>query len=360
MTDLSNKRSSTPWKNGHYQGRGTPATLIYVEGETLFFYPTSGKPTNLKENPMLNGTLKYGDFGEAHPDVAKESGKFKNDVEITAYGGAFKPHAVLSDDGMKMTYYGMQHAVDIMEWKSEEEIAEFKMTGDPIDAIPHEYKEQPEKQGKILWLSGAPGLGKSTSGLLMSRKENYVYYEADCFMNHLNPYVPTDVDEPTLAMMSQKFLRGVPQQRIDDVSDGVCHFFAMGDGKEYDVQKLCAYYSAMAEDVGKEQKRIGGDFVVAQAVPTRALRDHIRTKLGSNLIFVVLHMSREDQMNRIKARHGDEESLTDLLTKLYNHYEPATEDEPNAIHVLITKDMSKDDVVSKILKLVKNYFYCFH
>jgi len=173
-------------------------------------------------------------------------------------------------------------------------------------------------------------------------------------MNHLNPYVPTDVDEPTLAMMSQNFLQGVPQKRIDDVADGVCHFFAMGDGKDYDLEKLCAFYSAMSEDVANEQKRIGGDFVVAQAVPTRALRDHIRKKLGPNLIFLVLHMSREDQMDRIKTRHGDEESMSEMLTKLYDKYEPATEDEPNAIHVLITKEMSRDDVVEKILKLVNN------
>lgn len=196
--------------------------------------------------------------------------------------------------------------------------------------------------------------------MLLGRKAGYVYYEADCFMQHLNPYVSTDVDEPTLAMMSQKFLSGVPQQRIDAVGDGVSEFIKMGDGKEYDMEKLCAYYYAMADDVAKEQKRIGGDFVIAQAVPTRKLRDIIRTRLGSNLIFIVLHMTKEDQMDRIKTRHGDEESMTALLAKMYDIYEPATEDEPNAIHVLVTKEMSRDDVADKIIKLVKNYFYCYH
>merc|ERR1719189_1178360 len=78
----------------------------------------------------------------------------------------------------------------------------------------HEYKEQPENQGKLVWLSGAPGLGKSTSGMLLGRKAGYVYYEADAFMQHLNPYVSTDVEEPTLAMMTQNFLKGVPQEGL--------------------------------------------------------------------------------------------------------------------------------------------------
>merc|ERR1711981_683732 len=143
----------------------------------------------------------------------------------------------------------MANAVDAYEWMSDEEYKEFISKGDPCDAYPHEYKLQPENQGKLLWLSGAPGLGKSTSGMLLGRKAGYVYYEADCFMQHLNPYVSTDVDEPTLAMMSQKFLSGVPQQRIDAVGDGVSEFIKMGDGKEYDMEKLCAYYYAMADDV---------------------------------------------------------------------------------------------------------------
>merc|ERR1719411_2559305 len=111
----------------------------------------------------------------------------------------------------------MTRSVDTLDWMSEEEVAEFLASGDPEDAIPHPYKIQPENQGKLLWLSGAPGLGKSTSGLMLSKKSDYVYYEADCFMNHLNPYVPTDVDEPTLAMFTQKFLKGVPQERLDVV-----------------------------------------------------------------------------------------------------------------------------------------------
>ena len=45
--------SSTPWKNGYYQSKGTPSNLINVEGETMFFYPASGKPTNRPEATLF-------------------------------------------------------------------------------------------------------------------------------------------------------------------------------------------------------------------------------------------------------------------------------------------------------------------
>merc|ERR1719189_3552693 len=104
-------------------------------------------------------------------------------------------------------------------------------------------------------------------------------------------------------MMSQKFLKGVPQERIDAISDAEPAMMAMFDAKEYDFESVANWYTFMCKDIAREQKRIGGDFAVAQAVPTRKLRDHIRKQLGPNLIFVVMHMSKEDQYERVKARH---------------------------------------------------------
>merc|ERR1712018_245499 len=111
----------------------------------------------------------------------------------------------------------------------------------------------------------------------------------------------------------------------------------------------------MGEDIAKEQKRIGGDWVVAQAVPTRKLRDHIRKQLGPNLIFIVLHMTKEDQIARLKERHGNEEKVVNTLAKSSDVFEPAVEDEPNSISLLITKEMTRDDVVDTIIRLVKDY-----
>ena len=356
MATENKSKVKLPWQNGVYHSRFMPAMLYQVNGEDVVMYSASGKPTGVENMPTSKMTWKFGDFGETHPDVKKESGKTRYNVEMSAYEGMWKIPMVTSDDGKCLTFYGMSRCVDFMDWMSEEALAEFIASGDPHDDLPHSYKVQPEYQGKILWLSGAPGLGKSTSAMLLGKNAGYVYYEADSFMNNMNPYVSTDVDEPTLAMMSQKFLKGVPQERIDCVAEGMGPFMDFITGKEYDFEKVCEFYRAMCKDIVNEQKRIGGDFAVAQAVPTRKFRDFIRTQCGDNFIFVVLHMSKEDQLARIRGRHGEEGgALNDMLTNVYDLYEPAADDEKNALHCLITKDMTRADVVDKILRLLKDH-----
>ena len=354
MADDGNK-NLTPWKNGYYHTRAIPSMLYLVDGENFIIHSVSGKPSNIYDIPTSVGTWKYGDFGEASEDVAKESGKSHYNVQMTAWGGLFKPKLVLSDDGKQLTYFGMTNCVDVFNWMSEEELAEFVSTGDPVDAYPHEYKEQPENQGKLVWLSGAPGLGKSTSGLLLAKKADYVYYEADAFLHHVNPYVPLDVAEPSLATATQNFMKGVSQERIDVVADTLPGLLDLCQGKEYDFEKTAEFYTFLCKDIAREHKRIGGDFAIANAVPTRKFRDHIRSELGENLVFAVLHMSKDDQRARIKGRHGDQNEATEMFDKVYDVFEPAAEDEPNAIHVLVTKEMTREDVAEKILRLLNDH-----
>ena len=66
-------------------------------------------------------------------------------------------------------------------------------------------------------------------------------------------------------------------------------------------------------------------------------------------------MSKDDQLARLKARHGEANDMFEMLGKMYDIFEPAGDDEPNAIHVLITKEMTRDDVVEKILRLLKDH-----
>jgi ATP-dependent protease Clp ATPase subunit len=56
-------------------------------------------------------------------------------------------------------------------------------------------------------LSGPPGAGKSTTCQLMAKEAGYVYYEADCTTNNLNPFIGTDVENPTIAAIRQKPLK---------------------------------------------------------------------------------------------------------------------------------------------------------
>ena len=51
-------------------------------------------------------------------------------------------------------------------------------------------------------------MGKSTTAQILARESGFVYYEADCFMQLKNPYISLDVENPSIARVSQKPLKG--------------------------------------------------------------------------------------------------------------------------------------------------------
>ena len=73
-------------------------------------------------------------------------------------------------------------------------------------SCPH-ITPKPDQKGKLFWLSGPPGVGKSTTCQLMARDKGFVYYEADSTMHLINPFIDTNVDNPTLASMASKPLK---------------------------------------------------------------------------------------------------------------------------------------------------------
>ena len=351
--EYRSKKKSRPWKNGHYLGHpGFLRMLCLVDGNKFLMYPASGMPIKI-DGSDTTGTLTWGDFGDAHPDVARETGKDRSNVKIKLSNGFWEVHAVLSDDCERFTFYGMAGDVDRLKWMSEEDVVKYKDMGDPADAIPCHYRLQPQNQGKLLWISGAPGIGKSTTGHLLSKKAGFVYYEADAFLWHLNPYIHPDVDEKSMEnLLDQNILKGVSQKRLYDVSNGISQIMLMCGGMGYDFEKVCKLYSAMCLDITKERQRIGGDWAVAQAVTSRAFRDHIRSEMGEQLIFIILHMDKDNQVARLKERHGDDEMMIQVMTNVFSRYEPAAEDEPNVIQINVTKDMSRNEIVQEIRRRI--------
>ena len=124
--------------------------------------------------------------------------------------------------------------------------------------------------------------------------------------------------------------------------------------KENIEQKFEPMLSAAAQDIMKHYKKLGGNWSIDYIVFSRKQRDTLRKILGCNLTFIVLNMTKEFQKQRLLKRHqpGDEEGL-DFLLKLYELFEPAEDGEENAYNVSISKDMSPEDVIEKVIEIVK-------
>lgn len=157
-------------------------------------------------------------------------------------------------------------------------------------------------------------MGKSTTAQILAREEGYVYYEADCFTQLKNPYIPLDEPNPSMAQVNQKNLKGPgmeERQALYAVANDVIG--AVLTGKEHDRDKANLMYSAMAEDIKREKQRIGGDWAVANVVMTREARDNLRKILGPQLVFILLTMPSEDRRKRIMSRHKNDEGAVEMM-----------------------------------------------
>ena len=99
--------------------------------------------------------------------------------------------------------------MEVMNCLTDEELEVIKEDREPVETpkIPDYIKPQPGKLGKLLWFSGPPGAGKSTTAQLLARNNGYIYYEADCMSIFVNPFVDVNAPEPSIAQMNQKPLK---------------------------------------------------------------------------------------------------------------------------------------------------------
>jgi hypothetical protein len=75
-------------------------------------------------------------------------------------------------------------------------------------------------------------------------------------------------------------------------------------------------------------------------------------------------MALEDQMERVRARHGGDQSAVEMfkvrstyvvlsltMQAIHSVCEPAGEDEPATFDLKVTADMTQEDVVNKLLQM---------
>jgi len=315
--------------------------------------------------------IEYGDFGEADPKVQEISGLKNYNIKITLSSPDANSEAqednkdeaeeskldqrdlgIIYDEGRKCSMKGFA-GVSGLEKVTEEEVEEILNDCDPIEAPPGPYKVQPGKKGRIIWFTGAPGMGKSTSAQLLARNHGYVYYEADCFGSLKNPYVPLDMADPTMGQMYQKILKGPGMEerlalmkRLGPVWDNLM------TGKDYDKEAILEYYRHLAADIAREKARIGGDFAIAHVLLSAEVRTAVRQVLGPDLIIIVLTMNSADRRDRILARHSGDVSAADMLDEFEKLMEGVKEDEQNTIELQVNSKMKRDDVVTEIIKKV--------
>jgi len=349
--------------NGSFKATDLGVPVIKINGHTMLVYDD-----RFEENREI--CIEYGEFGESSKGVIDKCGVKIYNAKFVSQYKQFKTemYGVVSDDGRNATVNGSS-GVFVLDWVTDEEaarITEEAMVGEPIEAPPCPYKIQPENQGKLLWITGAAGMGKSTSAQLLARNKGYVYYEGDCFMSLRNPYIVVDVDQPSLAQKAQKLLKGEGLEERREASKDAAEAFRhvyQGWNLSFDEsensKKLKRFFGLLCEDIMKEKKRIGGDWAVATALAiNKDWRQFLRSLLGPELIIVNLTMSDEGIRNRLMARHNGNSTIVDLLMKQKQKFTDLCQegdDEDGVLNIYVTEGMSKNDVVDQILEKTNEY-----
>ena len=210
---MTSENIKYPWKNGYWLDVKERNNVTFVDGENVesinhvyLDYPDLKLETSFFE--ALKGTWTYGDFGRAPAEIVELAGHPNFNIKVQFVGEdidiTFK--LVLNDEGTRVYGPGLMpyQKYIIMEWLSEQKLNEYKESRQPADAPICPYaKLQPGNLGKIVWFSGPPGSGKSSSAQILGRNHGYIFYEGDCIMQSLNPFIDLNVEEPSMVQNQQ-------------------------------------------------------------------------------------------------------------------------------------------------------------
>ena len=154
IMDIAEKcslRKKSPLQSGFWYNKKLSPYVTIVSGEDIqtksiicLDFPDV--------NPLHKGKWIYGDFGPAHELVVKATGIDRYNIQMDSFVG--KLLGVLNSEGNLIQYLGMSHALESIKLLNEAEIEHLKDDRDPCDEPKCKYVPQPDKPGKIVWLSG--------------------------------------------------------------------------------------------------------------------------------------------------------------------------------------------------------------
>ena len=343
-----------PWKNGFYQ---MPSSYrfhaVKVEGN-------NGAVKFVLEPDMVV-SLRTGNFEYSDYRGLNESGENHYNVEVsTTEPGVSNFFAVVHNNGNTWTFSDGVSG----EWMSEDTFKNIKEDTDPCDAYPCDYIPNPDSSGKLLWISGFTGTGKSTVSLYLKNEFDFILYEGDCFAAGFNPYVGS-APKATTPHGTRK-LSGIPQKRTL-----ICEKFLQESitnvksscPVEPDVCK--EFYELMCDDIIKERTKFGGNWVINHGLYTKLARDIVKKKLGSKLQLIVLTISSEHQAKRYMEANLKNSTFhnDDMYNKMLEEkrlqievskrgYESVNQNESNILEISITDKMTVHDVSKTIMNSI--------
>ena len=353
---------TTPWKDGYWKSKSDDDYVHVIRGSKAIVKGI----VEAIDNPDctqsgFQGRWISGNFGEASEELQLITGISENNIELSyAFGpyGTKNYQGIVTQDGKSCYVTSDDDPSKNLEeyhWLDEEAIKKISSGFEDINERSHPYKVQPEtiigEKGNLIFLSGAPGCGKSITALKLAQKEDFVYYEGDCFIRMKNPYIPLDVKEPSLAHRNQPKVRGLSSEDLSTfpaVEKLYIKDLSKGDLSKQEV--IIPFLKLLSKDIVSEKKKIGGNWLVTFPVPTRKMRDVIKKEC--NATFINLTVSEDTQRTRLSRRHAKEEDGTkkvDWLTSMYNSFEPVQADEKDAYELVILPGMGKDSVAEKVL-----------
>jgi len=344
---------SFPWVDGHHvilwAGKPVGATVTIKEDDIHIFFG-DGK---LSFKVLATTGLFY-HVDKRGLDITKA--EFYN-VQIEIEGKSQEQDsldcAVISKDGKKWTFMNGNE----WQWMDEESFQQLLSETDLVENMPNDYKPRP--MGKLVWISGGSGMGKTTTCIHLRASAGFVHYEGDGFLFGSNPY--PGAAPKGFTFLGTRYLSGISDNRKTVCQQAAEGYNKIMKGEETQFSTWEGFYSLMCDEIIREREKLGGDWVISQAVYTREARDLIRERLGPGLRFVLLDMDPELQAIRCAKRRGSnsentsaeafEQAKKDCL-KRTKGYERKQLDEKNTIQIEILADTKTEEIASNIIDFI--------